>query len=67
MGEGTDPRPFPLGVRTVTLRESRTTAEEGSFKCWDYSCSPRSAESKIETSWEGMKSEKEKEKGGKEK
>lgn len=29
MGEGTDPRPFPLGVRTVTLRESRTIAEEG--------------------------------------
>lgn len=27
--EGTDPRPFPLGARTVTLRESRTTAEEG--------------------------------------
>ena len=36
---------------------------------WDYSCSPiaRLAESKIETSWERIKSEKEKEKGGKEK
>ena len=29
MGEGTDPRTFPLGVRTVILRESRTTAVEG--------------------------------------
>ena len=41
----------------------------GSFQCWDYSCPPiaRLAESKIETSWERIKSEKEKEKGGKEK
>lgn len=67
MGEGTDPRTFLLGVRTVILRESRTTAVEGVG--WDYSCSPiaRLAESKIETSWERIKSEKEKEKGGKEK